>query len=60
MQRWPLREVLLTYIERTREAMIVEHRHQQAMYWMRRLWSTTKENPPQVPPLLRETDPPEP
>jgi hypothetical protein len=51
--RWPLREMLIAYVARIREQTEESYRHAQLLYQVRNSFGG-KEQPPPVPPLLRE------
>jgi hypothetical protein len=52
---WPLRELLIGYVARLREQAAEVLRHNQLLFQIRVMWGGT-EQPPEVPPILRETD----
>lgn len=51
--RWPLREMLIAYVALAREQAEESYRHTQLLYQVRNSLGG-KEEPPPVPPLLRE------
>lgn len=54
IEYWPLRELLINYLELVKEQLREGYRHSQLLYQIRVAFGGVKEQPPAVPALLRE------
>jgi hypothetical protein len=52
--RWPIREGLISYVERVKELTEANFRHASLLYQVRTAFGGSKEKPPALPPLLKE------
>lgn len=55
--RWPVRELLIAYLEAFKDQLREDLRHRQLMFQIRVAWGGGRDlQPPQIPPLLREPE----